>query len=86
MSRLENLLEQHRLMVRRRRPPRSDLMDEDDSLEASSVPWDDLVLIFIDHRLKDWQPPGPPPCGGKNPNMESTSSSHLFLVSSLLFI
>lgn len=63
MSRLENLLERVRLTVQRRRPPRSDLMDKDENIEASSVPWDDLVLIFIDHRLKDWQPPGPPPCG-----------------------
>uniref|UniRef100_A0A3Q3M3Y8 Germinal-center associated nuclear protein n=1 Tax=Mastacembelus armatus TaxID=205130 RepID=A0A3Q3M3Y8_9TELE len=46
MSQLENLLEKVRL-----RGP-----------SYSQIPWDDVVMVCIDHKLKDWQIPGPPPC------------------------
>lgn len=28
------------------------------------IPWDDVLVICIDHKLKDWQIPGPPACEG----------------------
>ncbi|MEQ2308541.1 hypothetical protein AMECASPLE_029200, partial [Ameca splendens] len=69
MSRLENLLERVRLKAQRTQPPISSITAENIDLEVQSVcaayrqiPWDDVVLIFIDHKLKDWQPSGPPPC------------------------
>ncbi|KAM4560771.1 germinal-center associated nuclear protein-like [Fundulus diaphanus] len=65
MSRLENLLERVRLQAQHPRPPRSSPADGNTDLEEPGVqiPWEDVLLIFIDHKLKDWQPPGPPACG-----------------------
>ncbi|XP_035984698.1 germinal-center associated nuclear protein-like [Fundulus heteroclitus] len=65
MSRLENLLERVRLQTQHPRPPRSSPADANTDLEEPGVqiPWEDVVLIFMDHKLKDWQPPGPPACG-----------------------
>ncbi|XP_043987465.1 germinal-center associated nuclear protein isoform X2 [Gambusia affinis] len=62
MSRLENLLERVRLtppLARRHRPgPTQGGVGP--GAACSPIPWDDVVLIFIDHKLKDWQPAGPP--------------------------
>ncbi|XP_017285867.1 germinal-center associated nuclear protein isoform X2 [Kryptolebias marmoratus] len=49
VSQLDNLLERVRLKA-------------EQSPAFSQVPWDDVVLIFIDHKLRDWQLPGPPVC------------------------
>uniref|UniRef100_A0A3B4YFS0 Germinal-center associated nuclear protein n=1 Tax=Seriola lalandi dorsalis TaxID=1841481 RepID=A0A3B4YFS0_SERLL len=48
MSRLENLLER--------------VISADESVcpAYSRIPWDDVLVICIDHKLKDWQIPGPP--------------------------
>nr|XP_046259110.1 germinal-center associated nuclear protein [Scatophagus argus] len=51
MSRLENLLERVRLKLHRTVCP-----------AFSQIPWDDILMICIDHKLKDWQIPGPPVC------------------------
>ncbi|XP_017164946.1 germinal-center associated nuclear protein [Poecilia reticulata] len=63
MSRLENLLERVRL-TRPAGPGRTrgGISRGAAGLSAASsrIPWDDVVLIFIDHKLKDWQPAGPP--------------------------
>ncbi|XP_076603708.1 germinal-center associated nuclear protein [Chaetodon auriga] len=69
MSRLENLLERVRLKGHRTRTPRSTLtasswgdIDESACPAFSRIPWDDVLVICIDHKLKDWQIPGPPVC------------------------
>ncbi|KAM4558443.1 germinal-center associated nuclear protein [Odontesthes bonariensis] len=69
MSRLENLLERVRLKVQHTRAPGSmaaiaNRSDEVQSAHAafSRIPWDDFVVICVDHKLKDWQIPGPPTC------------------------
>lgn len=69
MSRLENLLERIRLKAQRTRIPGSKLtmsnwgdVDEDVCPAFSQIPWDDVLVICIDHKLKDWQIPGPPVC------------------------
>ncbi|XP_073329353.1 germinal-center associated nuclear protein [Pagrus major] len=69
MSRLENLLQRVRLKSHRTRVPGSKvttgtLDDEDEimSLAFSRIPWDDVLVICIDHKLKDWQIPEPPVC------------------------
>ncbi|XP_041806149.1 germinal-center associated nuclear protein isoform X2 [Chelmon rostratus] len=69
MSRLENLLERVRLKGHRTRTPRSKLtasswgsIDESACPAFSQIPWDDVLVICIDHKLKDWQIPGPPVC------------------------
>lgn len=74
MSRLENLLEKVRLRGCRARGGRSEASatrwihgdHEDDDMypAASPVPWDDVLMVCIDHRLRDWQIPGPPACQG----------------------
>lgn len=74
MSRLENLLEKVRLKGHRARSSKSmanttkwscDEDDEDDLFpSASPIPWDDVLIICIDHKLRDWQMPGPPVCEG----------------------
>uniref|UniRef100_A0A8C4IA11 Germinal-center associated nuclear protein n=1 Tax=Dicentrarchus labrax TaxID=13489 RepID=A0A8C4IA11_DICLA len=53
MSRLENLLERVR-----------NWGDVDGNLCPSfcHIPWDDVLVICIDHKLKDWQIPGAPVC------------------------
>ncbi|KAM6984898.1 LOW QUALITY PROTEIN: germinal-center associated nuclear protein [Aplochiton taeniatus] len=58
MSRLENLL--HQL-----RPPAVALDDQevDEDLKCPyfhHVPWHDIVILCIDHKLKDWGSPNPP--------------------------
>ncbi|XP_035860182.1 germinal-center associated nuclear protein isoform X2 [Sander lucioperca] len=69
MSRLENLLERVRLKGRRTRNPRSKVTmthwDDGDEMVGpafSQIPWDDVLVICIDHKLKDWLIPGPPVC------------------------
>lgn len=75
MSRLENLLEKARLKGHRARSggfrpntTRWDHQDNDDDLypATSPIPWDDVLTICIDHKLRDWQMPGPPVCEGGN--------------------
>ncbi|XP_035532563.1 germinal-center associated nuclear protein [Morone saxatilis] len=69
MSRLENLLERVHLKVRHSRIPRSkvttsnwDEVDESLCPAFCQIPWDDVLVICIDHKLKDWQIPGAPVC------------------------
>ncbi|XP_031730842.1 germinal-center associated nuclear protein isoform X2 [Anarrhichthys ocellatus] len=67
MSRLENLLERVRLRGYRTQTPASKLAtsnwDDEDACPAfGQIPWDDVLVICIDHKLKDWQIPGPPVC------------------------
>ncbi|KAK5890784.1 hypothetical protein CesoFtcFv8_014270 [Champsocephalus esox] len=60
MSRLENLLE--RVKGHRTQTSRSNRGDEDACPTFSQIPWDDILVICIDHKLKDWQIPEPPAC------------------------
>ncbi|KAK5861477.1 hypothetical protein PBY51_022871 [Eleginops maclovinus] len=67
MSRLENLLERVRLKSQPTRNSSSkvtmsNLVDEDVCPAFSQIPWDDILVICIDHKLKDWQLPGQPVC------------------------
>lgn len=69
MSRLENLLERVRLKSRRPQTPRSKLtrsswidVEETSCPALNRIPWDDVLVICIDHKLKDWQIPGSPVC------------------------
>uniref|UniRef100_UPI0037E89A44 germinal-center associated nuclear protein n=1 Tax=Semicossyphus pulcher TaxID=241346 RepID=UPI0037E89A44 len=69
MSRLENLLERVRLKGHLSRTPGSKTSmryradrDETACPTLSQIPWDDVLVICIDHKLKDWQIPGPPVC------------------------
>lgn len=71
MSRLENLLEKVRLKGHRAGSGRSrenvtrwSLDDDDLYPSASPVPWDDVLITCVDHKLRDWQMPGPPVCEG----------------------
>lgn len=72
MSRLENLLERVLLRGRRAHSPRSlpasSWGDEDKGAHPSfsQIPWVDVVVLCIDHKLKDWQIPRPPVCGGED--------------------
>lgn len=73
MSRLENLLERVRLKGHRTRTPGSKVTmsnwgdgDENVCPAFSRIPWDDILVICIDHKLKDWQIPGPPVCEGED--------------------
>ncbi|XP_040004702.1 germinal-center associated nuclear protein [Xiphias gladius] len=59
MSRLENLLERVRLKVTMGKWGNG---DESVCPAYSQIPWDDVLVICIDHKLKDWQIPGPPAC------------------------
>ncbi|XP_041663549.1 germinal-center associated nuclear protein isoform X2 [Cheilinus undulatus] len=64
MSRLENLLERVRLKSHFTRTYNKTVSrwvsrDED---SFSQIPWDDVLVICIDHKLKDWQIPSPPVC------------------------
>uniref|UniRef100_A0A8C9Z528 Germinal-center associated nuclear protein n=1 Tax=Sander lucioperca TaxID=283035 RepID=A0A8C9Z528_SANLU len=55
MSRLENLLERVTMTH----------WDDGDEMVGpafSQIPWDDVLVICIDHKLKDWLIPGPPVC------------------------
>ncbi|XP_034077413.1 germinal-center associated nuclear protein isoform X1 [Gymnodraco acuticeps] len=62
MSRLENLLERVRVKGHRTQTSRSNRGDEDVGPTFSQIPWDDILVICIDHKLKDWQIPEPPVC------------------------
>ncbi|XP_027138252.1 germinal-center associated nuclear protein isoform X2 [Larimichthys crocea] len=67
MSRLENLLEKVRIRKHLTRIPGSKVTtsswsDLDECPAFSRIPWDDVLLICIDHKLKDWQIPGSPVC------------------------
>lgn len=69
MSRLENLLEKvrrkgHRVGGGGSGADTARWSHEDDDLypAACSIPWDDVLIICIDHKLRDWQMPGPPVC------------------------
>ncbi|XP_070770765.1 germinal-center associated nuclear protein [Enoplosus armatus] len=69
MSRLENLLERVRLKGQRTHTPGSKVTTspwgdgEENAWPAfSRIPWDDILMICIDHKLKDWQIPGPLVC------------------------
>lgn len=73
MSRLENLLERVRLKIHHTRTygskvARDNWGDRDESVcpVFSQVPWDDVLVICIDHKLKDWRIPGPPVCEGED--------------------
>lgn len=70
MSRLENLLERVRLKSLSRLTPRSRLMGmvamESVSPAYSQIPWDDVLMICIDHKLKDWQIPSLPVSEGED--------------------
>ncbi|CAB1346720.1 unnamed protein product [Coregonus sp. 'balchen'] len=57
MSRLENLLER----VRCSTAAAQDHWEEE-SPSFQQVPWDDVVALCIDHKLKDWQHPDSPVC------------------------
>lgn len=81
MSRLENLLEMVRLRAHCRRTPGSKVRwsswvdGEDDECPAfERIPWDDVLVICIDHKLKEWQVPGPPVCEGED-TLEGSSDS-----------
>lgn len=32
---------------------------------CTEIPWDNIVLVCIDQKLRDWQIPGPPVYEGK---------------------
>lgn len=71
MSRLENILERVRLKSLHTRTRASNAAmsnwNEESACPAfSQVPWDDVVVICIDHKLKDWQIPGLPVCEGED--------------------
>ncbi|XP_077404821.1 germinal-center associated nuclear protein [Vanacampus margaritifer] len=60
MSRLENLLERVRIKGRHGRS--MNFWDDTHDDACSQIPWVDVLVICIDHKLKDWQLPGPPVC------------------------
>lgn len=63
MSRLDNLLERVRLNAHQNQKlglRRCRDCDEDVRPSVGQIPWDDVLVICIDHKLKDWQIPGPP--------------------------
>ncbi|XP_034417060.1 germinal-center associated nuclear protein [Cyclopterus lumpus] len=67
MSRLENLLNRVSPRGHRTRAPASKVTrshwDDGHARPAfGRIPWDDVLVICIDHKLKDWQIPGPPVC------------------------
>ncbi|KAM6934890.1 germinal-center associated nuclear protein [Xenentodon cancila] len=69
MSRLDNLLEKVKRKARHARTLGSKITTRKSGIEVQSehaaysqIPWDDVVVICIDHKLKDWQIPGPPVC------------------------
>ncbi|XP_055018999.1 LOW QUALITY PROTEIN: germinal-center associated nuclear protein [Boleophthalmus pectinirostris] len=77
VSRLENLLERVRSRVQTRDRTRDQTRrtpgakvpwslwahtEEEVCPDAEFVPWDDVLVICIDHKLKDWTLPGPPVC------------------------
>ncbi|XP_068428671.1 germinal-center associated nuclear protein isoform X2 [Clinocottus analis] len=66
MSQLENLLQRVKLRGHHTRTPASKvartIWDDEDACPSSRIPWDDVLVICIDHKLKDWLIPGPPVC------------------------
>ncbi|XP_058479087.1 germinal-center associated nuclear protein [Solea solea] len=69
MSRLENLLQKVRLKCHWAKTPGSAVTmrswdSGDDGVFPAyvQIPWEDILVICIDHKLKDWQIPGPPVC------------------------
>ncbi|KAM3862155.1 germinal-center associated nuclear protein [Diretmus argenteus] len=69
MSRLENLLERVRVQGRCGRTSRAAATlgnwgdgGEKDDHAFHQIPWDDVLELCVDHKLKDWQIPGPPVC------------------------
>ncbi|XP_057684683.1 germinal-center associated nuclear protein [Corythoichthys intestinalis] len=69
MSRLENLLERARFNANRRRTSLSErssyfLGDTPHAISSaySQIPWVEMLVICIEHKLKDWHLPGPPTC------------------------
>ncbi|XP_029386874.1 germinal-center associated nuclear protein isoform X2 [Echeneis naucrates] len=65
MSRLENLLERVRVKYHypwtsRHKVAIGSWRNRDESVcpAYSQIPWDDVLVICIDHKLKDWQMPG----------------------------
>lgn len=98
MSRIENLLERVRLKRRRARTSRSTVTastcgdrGEGERSAFSQIPWDDVLVICIDHKLKDWQIPGPPVCEGEDdsedpmPVFRCKPADDVYLLSLLLF-
>lgn len=70
MSRLENLLENARLKQQFTKTHRSgrSWIGAEEEMECPSdslVPWEDVLIICIDHKLKDWQIPRPAVCRGE---------------------
>ncbi|XP_061579845.1 germinal-center associated nuclear protein [Cololabis saira] len=69
LSRLDNLLEKVKLKVRFNRTPgskrttrKSGIGVQNEHAAYSQIPWDDVLVICIDHKLKDWQIPRQPVC------------------------
>ncbi|XP_010878121.2 germinal-center associated nuclear protein [Esox lucius] len=58
MSHLENLLER----VRCSTTAAQDQWDANEGPSMEQIPWDEVVALCIDHKLKDWQPPDGPVC------------------------
>ena len=87
VSRLENLLERVRQQHyhpgpaahrhRRSSPRRMSWGGRDDRHGPGydQVPWDDLLVLCIDHRLKDWPSPDLPVCEGAFPVFETLMST-----------
>lgn len=55
--------------------------DEDECSALSQIPWDDVLVICIDHKLKDWQIPEPPVCEGEDDCQDPVP---IFIVSRLM--
>uniref|UniRef100_A0A673YSM1 Germinal-center associated nuclear protein n=1 Tax=Salmo trutta TaxID=8032 RepID=A0A673YSM1_SALTR len=79
MSRLENLLERVRCST-------AGAQDhwEEEGPSFQQVPWDEVVALCIDHKLKDWQPPDSPVCDGEMTIGLSTLSALVKAYSSTL--
>lgn len=58
MSRLKNLLERVRL--------KGKLSPETMCFDFTWIPWDNIVLVCIDQKLRDWHIPGPPDYEGED--------------------
>lgn len=57
MSRLENLLERVKV--------KSKIIPGIVCSGCAEIPWDNIVLLCMDQKLRDWQIPGPPVYEGK---------------------
>ncbi|XP_028291676.1 germinal-center associated nuclear protein [Gouania willdenowi] len=63
MSRLQNLLERVRLKtLYTQRPVKSGQRDNSEGSAYQEMPWEEVVMLFIDHKLKDWRLPRAPVC------------------------